>query len=92
MHSGVRVTGQLLCRNQVELNTVLSHLQRHIELTRAEPGCLSFEVRQTSDPLVFDVDETFRDDDALDHHRKRMAGSVWGRVTAGIERRYVQHP
>ncbi|MFC9981232.1 hypothetical protein [Gordonia sp. NPDC127522] len=41
--------------------------------------------------MVFDLDETFRDDDALDHHRQRMAGSVWGRVTAGIERRYVQH-
>ena len=37
----------------------------HIRLTRTRPGCLSFEVTQTDDPLVWRVDERFTDDAAF---------------------------
>lgn len=64
------------------------HLPEHIRLTRAEPGCLSFEVSPTINPLVWQVDEQFQDDASFLAHQQRVAASEWGRATASIERRY----
>lgn len=64
------------------------HLPLHIELTRAEQGCLSFEVNLTQNPLVWQVDEQFQDALSFRAHQQRVAASEWGRATAGIERRY----
>ncbi len=74
---------------------VAAALPDHIRLTRAEPGCLSFEV--TPDPETagrFIVRETFRDRAAFDAHQARMRGSDWAVVTAGIPRHYriEEHP
>lgn len=91
-HAGeleVTLTGQLVCANPEEADIVRAHLPRHLELTRAEPGCISFEVRETGNPLVWQVDERFRDDAAFTAHQGRVAASEWGRATAGIERSYV---
>ena len=88
MTSQVALSGQLLCASDDEAEIVRRHLPLHIELTRDEPGCLSFEVHQTDDRRVWQVAERFVDDEALDQHRVRVAASEWGRVTAGIERRY----
>lgn len=85
----VRLSGQLVCRNEDEAAVVLRYLPRHMALTRAEPGCLSFEVRRTDDRLVWRVEERFVDEAAFDAHQVRAAASVWGRVTSEIERRYV---
>jgi quinol monooxygenase YgiN len=87
--SQVRLSGQLVCQTRNEAAVVLQHLPLHVELTRAEPGCESFEVRQTDDPLVWQVDERFTDTAAFEAHQARVAASEWGRVTAGIERRYT---
>jgi len=84
----VRLSGQLICATEDEAAVVRQHLPRHVDLTRAEPGCISFEVRPTGDPFVWQVDEVFVDDAAFDAHRARVAASPWGRVTAGVERRY----
>jgi quinol monooxygenase YgiN len=84
----VVLSGQLVCASDDEVAVVQRHLPRHIDLTRAEQGCISFEVHQTDDPFVWQVDERFVDDVAFDAHQARVAASVWGRVTAGIERRY----
>lgn len=65
------------------------NLPTHVTLTRAEPGCLSFEVTPTGDPLVWRVDELFRDDGAFAAHQSRTAASPWARATARIERRYA---
>lgn len=64
-------------------------LPKHLELTRAETGCLRFEVVQTGDPLVWDVSEVFADEVSFDLHQKRVRSSGWGRATAGIVRDYV---
>ncbi|MFT3944203.1 MAG: antibiotic biosynthesis monooxygenase [Ancrocorticia sp.] len=85
----VSLSGQLICQNNDELTTVLAQLPRHIELTRLEPGCISFEVSQTDNPLVWQVDELFVDEDSFAAHQLRVAESKWGRATAGIERHYV---
>ncbi|AIY00186.1 hypothetical protein ART_0587 [Arthrobacter sp. PAMC 25486] len=82
------LTGELLCDGPEQLAAVVEHLPRHIELTRAEPGCLSFEVAQTDDPFVWDVSERFQDAVAFELHQARVAASEWGCATAGIKRNY----
>lgn len=84
----VRLSGQLVCADAAQLALVEEHLAGHVALTRAEPGCETFEVSQTADPLVWQVDELFADEGAFARHQQRVAASVWGRETAGIERRY----
>jgi quinol monooxygenase YgiN len=85
----VRLRGYLVCASHVEARIVTAHLPEHISLTRAEPGCLTFDVTPTDDPLVWRVDELFRDEDAFAAHQARVDGSSWGRATVGIERRYA---
>ncbi|KFE35387.1 putative quinol monooxygenase [Thioclava atlantica] len=46
------LTGRLICATEEEAAIVRAHLPEHIRLTRAEPGCERFEVRQGADPLV----------------------------------------
>ncbi|MGW9114554.1 putative quinol monooxygenase [Microbacterium sp. NPDC055683] len=85
----IMLTGRLLCASAEEAGIVSRHLPRHVELTRAEPGCLSFDVTASADPLVWDVSERFADRAAFDAHQARVAASGWGRATAGIRRDYV---
>lgn len=85
----VHLSGELICRDTDDMSIVGQHLQRHVMLTRAEAGCLSFSVTPTDDPAVWQVDEVFRDPTAFRAHQERVASSEWGRATAGIERRYT---
>ncbi|MCC6309374.1 MAG: antibiotic biosynthesis monooxygenase [Trueperaceae bacterium] len=85
----VRLTGQLVCKHVDEVATVIEYLPPHASLTRAEPGCLSFEVKQTEDPFIWQVEERFIDAAAFAVHQERVAASEWGRMTSRIERRYV---
>jgi quinol monooxygenase YgiN len=77
-----------VCASGEEAEVVAAHLPRHLDLTRAEDGCLSFEVTRTGDPLIWRVEERFRDVAAFRAHQAHVAASEWGRMTAGIERRY----
>lgn len=85
----ITLTGRLVCSDGAEAATVLRHLDRHVELTRAEHGCLHFSVEPTTDPLVWTVHERFVDKSAFDSHQSRVRASDWGRATADIERDYV---
>ncbi|UFU06769.1 putative quinol monooxygenase [Ruania halotolerans] len=87
--SQVRLNGQLVCTDADQAATVLRYLPEHVALTRAEAGCLSFEVHRSDDPHVWHVDELFRDATAFRAHQERVAASEWGRATAGIERHYT---
>lgn len=71
-----------------DLETVRIYLNDHIRLSRAEPGCLRFEVVQTSDPLIWQVDETFVDQAAFDAHQTRTKASPWYAATAHIARAF----
>ncbi|MFK4299756.1 quinol monooxygenase YgiN [Arthrobacter sp. GAS37] len=84
----VHLSGQLVCRDADEVAVVALHLARHVALTRAEAGCISFHVTATDDPMVWQVDERFSDEAAFRAHQDRVARSEWGRASAGIERRY----
>jgi quinol monooxygenase YgiN len=84
----INLTGQLICQNEDELAIVAGFLPRHIDATRAEPGCISFEVTQTEDPLVWDVSECFHDVHSFEFHQARASAGEWGRATAGIKRSY----
>lgn len=86
--NNINLTGRLVCQGDEESAVVTKFLPRHIELTRAEPGCISFEVKQTDDPLVWDVEECFQDADSFRLHQRRVKASEWGRATAGIKRNY----
>lgn len=64
-------------------------LPAHVHLTRAEPGCLSFDVVPTGDPLIWQVDEAFADRAAFDAHQVRAADTDWAALTKDIARDYV---
>ena len=82
----VRLRGQLICMTQDEVAAVRQHLSDHIALTRAEPGCLTFEVTPTDDPMVYEVMEAFRDRPSFDAHQARTRDSAWFAATRGILR------
>ena len=55
----VRLTGQLICADTDDVALVAMHVPTHIALTLAEPGCLTFSVVQTVDPMIWQVDDLF---------------------------------
>lgn len=84
----VFLTGTLNCQTADEAARVRRALPEHMRLTRAEPGCVRFDVSETDDPLVWRVDEEFVDRQAFDAHTARAQASDWGRQSAGIARQY----
>ncbi|MGB1139319.1 MAG: putative quinol monooxygenase [Halioglobus sp.] len=73
-----------------DLDAVLNELPIHSELTRQEPGCLSFDVAQ--DPANrnrFNVHEVFASEAAFEHHQSRARTSPWGQVSLRAERHYT---
>ncbi len=69
---------------------VAAALPDHIRATRAEPGCLSFEV--SPDPHIpgrWQVRETFRDRASFAAHQARTRASRRGELTAGLPRHYT---
>ncbi len=85
---GVILTGFVRCENDAQAAKVRAFVDEHIRLTRAEPGCVSFEVKPTDDPLVWFVSEEFVDSAAFEAHQARTKASDWAVETAGIPREY----
>ncbi|WP_299350475.1 putative quinol monooxygenase [uncultured Shimia sp.] len=72
------------------IEAVAKALPLHIQLTRAEPGCLHFDVTEDpSNPGLFSVDELFVDQSAFDAHQLRAGQSDWASVTQGLPRDYT---
>ena len=84
----ITLTGRLICANSIEADLVAQHLPEHARLTREEPGCLSFNVLPTGDPLVWHVDEAFTNRDAFEAHQTRTRASAWHKATAHLKRDY----
>lgn len=83
----IRLTGTLDAAQAPE--PVRRALPAHIAASRAEPGCLFFEVREDPErPGLFHVSEGFTDSAAFDAHQARTKASDWGRITAGYPRNY----
>lgn len=90
LQSYVVLTGFLICRSLEEADRVATLLPEHIRLTRAEPGCLAFEViRSMADPVRFAVREIYTGQPDFAAHQERVAQSLWGRSTKGIPRDYM---
>ena len=67
----------------------MAELEFHIIDTRAEQGCLKFELIQSQqDKYTFLVDELFENKDAFQEHQKRVLLSKWGRLTRNAKRNY----
>jgi quinol monooxygenase YgiN len=84
----IHVTGYLTCATPADAALVTALLPTHIRLSRAEPGCLTFNVDPTSDPLVWHLDETFTDRAAFKAHQARTRASDWFSATAHIAREF----
>lgn len=84
----IRVTGSLSCMTAEDAEIVLHHLPDHIRLSRDEPGCLTFTVTRASNPLVWELDETFADRAAFEAHQLRTRASDWFRATAHLARNF----
>ncbi|WP_246831311.1 putative quinol monooxygenase [Pseudotabrizicola formosa] len=82
----IRLKGHLICMTPDEAQAVRQHLPDHILLSRAEPGCLAFDVSETDDPMVWDVQETFRTREDFDAHQARTRSSRWFEATRHILR------
>ncbi len=64
-------------------------LDAHIAATKAEPGCLFFEVTQDAkDPTLFRVSERFIEQAAYDFHQQRGANSPWGKSSRHLQRKF----
>lgn len=84
----IKLTGRLVCKSAEEADLVRQYLTEHKELTREETGCVSFEVSETADPLIWKVEELFTNQATFDAHQTRTRASVWGRETSAIAREY----
>ncbi|MBE7731649.1 putative quinol monooxygenase [Devosia faecipullorum] len=89
MSGNIRLTGSLICTSEAECDMVRAYLPEHIRLTRQEPGCLSFAVTQSDDPLIWRIEELFVDRAAFDAHQARTLASEWAHKTASIRRDYT---
>lgn len=84
----VRLRGFLRCLSKHDVDLVRRYLPEHLRLTREEPGCISFEVSETDDPLIWRVEELFADRAAFDFHQQRTRASQWFMATSVIPRDY----
>lgn len=85
----VYLDGLLVAHSAAGHALVELYLEEHITLTRAEPGCLKFEVTQDpKDRNKFHVSEIFESEAAFDAHQLRTKQSEWGQVSGPLERRF----
>ena len=74
---------------QAQREATAEALVEHVALTRAEAGCLSFDVvPDPVDPECFSVREAFLSPDAFAAHQSRVANSAWGALTKDCQRQY----
>ncbi len=87
----VFLDGLLVAQTAAERAVIDLYLEDHVLLTRAEPGCLKFEV--TQDPKkrnVFIVSEEFESEEDFDFHQERTNASEWGKVSEKIGRKFTK--
>jgi quinol monooxygenase YgiN len=85
----IRLRGQLRCLTAADAAAVARLLGEHMRLTRAEPGCVDFDIAPTDDPMVWEVMEAFRTRADFDAHQTRTRASVWFAQTRGCLRDFV---
>ena len=69
-----RLVVVLTVKDEAHIDSVLDHLKKLAEKTRAEPGCQAFEVLQRADePQTFVLNETWESAEAHAVHREAAA-------------------
>lgn len=86
----IALTGRLICHDTAQMMTALSLLPEHVRLSRAEPGCLRFDIWQDEDPMIWHLSELFADADAFAAHQQRAGSSDWGLQSHEIERDFAK--
>lgn len=81
----LHLNGTLTCKTAQDAELFAAHMPDHIALSRAEPGCLKFEVTQV-DALTWRLSETFTDRAAFEAHGTRTAASAWASVRLDVVR------
>lgn len=72
-----------------EVDAVTEALEKHKKLTRAEPGCLIFNVRpDPEDRSRFKVYEKFVSKQAFEAHQARVKSSEWAKISENVGRHY----
>ena len=72
-----------------DLPAIVAALPEHIRLTRAESGCIVFNVKQDSENLCrFNVYEEFIDQISFDKHQARIKNTKWSHATKNLLRHY----
>lgn len=84
----IGLSGHILVPDH-DLESVITALPEHIRLTRAEDGCVFFEVTQDpQNPNRFDVREEYTDKYAFEFHQARLAATPWAEITRNVTRHY----
>lgn len=87
--SKIILKGQLIILDE-DLNAVLAALPGHTALTKNEPGCLVFEVKQnTENANILEVYEEYESREAFTTHQERTRSSSWWDVTQHCDRQYT---
>ena len=85
---GVTLSGHVVVPD-ADIAIIKAHLPTHIRLSRAEAGCVSFNVCiDPENPNRYLVEEEFIDQAAFDTHQARVKASDWGKATAHLAREY----
>ncbi len=84
----IHVAGNLVCATSDDVALVSALLPEHVRLSRAEPGCQSFSVTQSTDPLIWVLDETFANKAAFEAHQTRTRASEWFAATRHLGREF----
>jgi len=72
-----------------DLDAINEALPAHIVNTRAEDGCLLFNVTQDENQKNrFNVHEEFINKESFSNHQDRVKHSEWGNVSANLEKHY----
>lgn len=83
------IMGGYVIAPEDDLPNILSEMPKHIALSRAEPGCVRFDLWQDDiDPMKLHMIEIFKDLNAAEFHRDRMKHTNWKKAAANIERDY----
>lgn len=84
----IKLTGYLDVPAQ-RWDEVMQALAVHIDLTRAEAGCIKFDVTpcDTVEHRLL-VSELFTDQPSFDAHQVRAKASDWAKASEGIPRLY----
>jgi len=87
----VFLDGLLVATTAADRAVIDLYLEDHIALTRAEPGCLKFEVFENPKKRnTFIVSEEFATEADFDFHQERSKASEWGRISEKLERKFTK--